>query len=521
MSGAFVLARSVFTELLDMAAGGLIQVIVVDVPDRLGRGEVIAKLEYMAELNGARIEYVRGPHDTSTIEGIVMDSTSKMLSGIERHTIKRRMMDGVKNRIAEGRVIAPARRPYGYRAVSERDHRGRKLSCTFEVVESEARVIRDIYAWCVYEGMTTHGIVIRLNERQIPRMCDTDAETQRVRLTTKKTRFDGWSRGQVANILRNTLYRGEWRYGKMETRRIDAPGKVKRTSRKKADDDDTILKLAVPAIVSLDLWNAAQEQLDENRRKFMHPAVNDYVLRGRFRCGLCGKAIIGYGVKKRLVTGELRYYRYYECCNSRRPNRAEIRPCLLKNINADLAERIVWESIRDAMQEPDRLWLGVRKSIEANKNARRLLEQAIAAEQAEIGKAQSKETRLLDLYESGDIGKEAYRARVAEYKATIDKHAEEKARITARMGECAILTPEQETTLQHFQHEIAARMTDDVPAVDRMQLYDILRVAVIYDSNTGDMVISGLMGEATVNVRHVTNSPASPRGIIGMKYSAK
>ena len=45
MSGAFVLARSGFAELLDMAANGLIQVIVVDVPDRLGRGDAIAKLE--------------------------------------------------------------------------------------------------------------------------------------------------------------------------------------------------------------------------------------------------------------------------------------------------------------------------------------------------------------------------------------------------------------------------------------------------------------------------------------------
>jgi DNA invertase Pin-like site-specific DNA recombinase len=57
-------------------------VIVVDKPDRLGRGDVIAKLEYMAELNGARIEYVRGVYDTSTLEGIVQDSAGKMLSGI-------------------------------------------------------------------------------------------------------------------------------------------------------------------------------------------------------------------------------------------------------------------------------------------------------------------------------------------------------------------------------------------------------------------------------------------------------
>ena len=42
-------------------------------------------------------------------------------------------------------------------------------------------------------------------------------------------------------------------------------------------------------------------------------------------------------------------------------------------------------------------------------------------------------------------------------------------------------------------------MTDDVPAVDRMQLYDLLRVQCIYNSETDDMLITGLFGEATAH----------------------
>ncbi len=501
MSGAYVLARSGFAELLDMAADGLIQVIVVDVPDRLGRGDAIAKLEYMAQLNGARVEYVRGVHDTSTLEGIVQDSAGKMLSGIERFTIRRRMMDGVRNRIAEGRVIAPPFRPYGYRIVSERDHRGRKTSCTFEIVESEACIVREIYKWCGYEGMTSSAIVARLNERKIPRMCDTDADTQRARLalTTKKTRFDGWGRTQVVNILRSTLYQGQWQYSKTKSQHVDTPGKVKRTITRKAADDETILTVAVPAIVSLDLWNAAQEQLDENKRKFMHPPINDYVLRGRIRCALCGKAMIGHGIKYRPKTGESRLYRYYACPNVRAESSIEARHCHAKSPRADFAEAAVWNSIRDAMLEPDRLWVGVRKSNEANKKARRILEQAIAAEQAEIDKVHDKEEQLIDLYESKGITKEKYFARLAEHKAEIDKHDAEQRRVMDRLGECAVLTPEQEETLQHFQHEIASRMTDDVPAVDRMQLYDILRVECVYNSDTKELLIGGLFGEATVH----------------------
>jgi site-specific DNA recombinase len=494
MSGAFVLARSGFAELLDMAANGLIQVIVVDVPDRLGRGDAIAKLEYMAELNGARIEYVRGVNDTSTIEGIVLDSADKMLSGIERHMIKRRTMDGRKDRIAEGRIIAPPNRPYGYRIINERDQRGRKVSCTLEVVETEARIIRDIYDWCVYEGMTSNAIARRLNDRQIPRMSDTDAETKRwyLTLTKERTRFAGWCRTQVVSILRNPLYRGQWRYSKKSTQRIDTVGKVKHKVTRKAADDASILTVAVPAIVPVELWQAAQEQLEENKRKFMHPPINDYVLRGRIRCGTCERAMNGHGIKYKTTTT-----RYYECRYSK--SSVGTCPSKVRYLRADNAEAAVWKSIRDVMQESDRLWLGVRKNNEANQQARRMLEQAIAAEQAEIDKINKKKERLLDLYESKGISKEKYFARLAEHQAEIDKHTKEKERIMERMGECAVLTPEQEMTLQRFQHEIAARMTDDVPAVDRMQLYDLLRVQCFYNSNTDDLLITGLFGETTVH----------------------
>ncbi len=500
MSGAYVLARSGFTELLDMAADGLIQVIVVDVPDRLGRGDAIAKLEYMAQLNDARVEYARGVHDTSTLEGIIQDSAGKMLSGIERYTIRRRVMDGVRNRIAEGRIIAPPQRPYGYRVVSERDHCGRKKSCVLEIVESEARIVRDIFEWCVYEGMTSNAIVTRLNERKIPRMCDTDPDTKRayLALTAGRIRFDGWGRTQVVNILRSTLYRGQWQYSKTKSQHIDTPGKVKHKITRKDANDETILTVAVPAIVPVELWNAAQEQLEENKRKFVRPSVNNYVLRGRIRCALCGKAMFGQGVKSRIASGELQLYRYYACPNMRAVSCKEERRCHAKRPRADAIEAAVWNSIRDVMLEPDRLWIGVHNQNESNKKARRLLEQAIAAEQAEIEKIQAKEIRLLDLYESEDITKETYRARVAEFKADIDRHTEEKGKYIARMGECAVLTPEQEETLQHFQHEIASRMTDDVPAVDRMQLYDILRVQCVYNSDTEELLISGLFDEATV-----------------------
>jgi site-specific DNA recombinase len=285
---------------------------------------------------------------------------------------------------------------------------------------------------------------------------------------------------------------------------------VKRIITRKAADDETIQSVVVPAIVTVNLWEAAQEQLAENKRKFMHPPVHDYLLRGRLRCALCGKAMIGHGIKHHTKTGESWYYRYYECPNSRVAFRTEVKHCNSKNLRADFAEAAVWNSIRDAMLEPDRLWADMHKSNEENQKTRRLLEQAIAAEHAEIDKVHIKEERLLDLYESGDITKDRYRTRKMEYQAEIDKHDEEKKKLADRLGECAVLTLEQEGTLQHFQNEIASRMTDDVSAVDRMQLYDILRVECVYNAKTGELLISGLFGEATAHATRESSGRSVP-----------
>lgn len=498
ISGAFVLARSDFNELLGMAADRLLDVIVVDVPDRLGRGDAIANLELLAKLNNARIEYTQVKHDTTTVEGLVQHSADQMVSGIERLSIKRRTTKGRLDWAKAGRVIAPPMRPYGYRIVSERDKRGRKVSCALAIVEEEARIAVLMYEWCALEGLTTGQIVRRLNEQGIPRMSDTDADYPQRKTIKRK----GWARQTVLNILRNPLYRGQWQYRKRIETREDAPDKVVRTIHKREGAElSEIINVAVPRIVSDDLWEAAQEQLVENARKFMKPALNLYLLRGRLRCALCGGAMSGR-IRKDGNSGR----KYYKCNRAASDYARESCQCKSHMVRAEVIERCVWESIRDVMLHPDRLWVGIRaKRAEAQK-ARRLLEQSISVEQMKIDKVRTKEARLIELYIAGDIDQAAYRAKKLEYRDVIDKHENERQRLAARLGEYAVLTPEQEETLQHFQHEIASRMTDDVPDQDRMQLYDLLRVEVIYNSETGEVLISGLMGKLTVNVICVTSS---------------
>ena len=173
-SGSFVLARSKFQNLLELGKQGKIERILVDIPDRLGRGDAIAQCELLARMNGCPIEYATSGHDTSTVEGLVQHSAAAMVSGIERLNIKRRMTDGKYNWAKTGRVIVTPLRMYGYRIKSIYDDQGHKLSANFIVVEDEAIIVRQIFSWVAHECLTSAEVARRLDAAGVLRISDID-----------------------------------------------------------------------------------------------------------------------------------------------------------------------------------------------------------------------------------------------------------------------------------------------------------------------------------------------------------
>jgi site-specific DNA recombinase len=483
-SGAFVLARSVFNELLDMLARQEINVIVVDAPDRLGRGDVIAKCELLAQLNGGSILYAQPGHDTSTVEGMALKAVKQLTSGIERLEIGRRTNGGRYDLAKSGRVIAPPRRPYGYQIVNQFNERGRKTACTLEIYEPEAKVVRMIYQWLVDECLSIYRLALRLSEMGVPRISDTDPDHKRIYAKRYKNQLQGWSRSMVASILNNPLYKGEWRFGKVKSERFDTPTGIKRKSTRR--QQDSTVPVSVPAIVSERLWQAAQEQLAENRRKFVRPTKRQYLLRGRIRCALCGARM------KSDAGGDTRYYR---CTRTTGDYVHDPSRCQCGLLNADRVEDDVWNVLRDALLEDDRLWTGIHKQNEEKDHTRHLIEQSLAALAAMDSKDNDRLGRLLDLYLAGGMDKSAYLAKKAEVEKALAARRDETANLREQLNSCPIILPEQEQTLRQFQAEIAVRMTDDVPFEDKRLLLELLRVECIYDSETKVLSVNGLMGQ--------------------------
>jgi len=179
--------RPGFGEVLRILAAGDVQVLIVWKFDRLSRNIRHAINTVHDELNARSVELrsVTEPAiDTGTPMGRMIFAIFAGMAEGERETITLRTKTG---RLAKGRKggIACGTAPLGYR---------RRQDGTLEVVESEARLVRLIYA-LREDRLSLQAIADRLN-----------AEGHRGR------RGAEWSAGTVAYVLDNQKYRGalEW-----------------------------------------------------------------------------------------------------------------------------------------------------------------------------------------------------------------------------------------------------------------------------------------------------------------------
>jgi site-specific DNA recombinase len=106
---------------------------------------------------------------------------------------------------------------------------------------------------------------------------------------------------------------------------------------------------AIPAIVSEDVWKAAQEVLCSNRIMCRRNTHEPYLLRGLIKCGLCGLTFSGLRMK---APQKDHYYR----CNGRQFARGLYgtlgKKCPAKNLNGEYVDRLVWADIEAFLRNP-------------------------------------------------------------------------------------------------------------------------------------------------------------------------
>jgi site-specific DNA recombinase len=194
--------------------------------------------------------------------------------------------------------------------------------------------------------------------------------------------------------------------------------------------------IPVPSIIPRDTFDKVQERRVWNRSRYRHPKQVQ-LLSNLIRCGECGGSFFAY---RRYRTAERKTLPKYVGhkvayrCNWRRRQRmhsanTEIRRCYSKEIRAELLETKVFEMIEDVMIEPTELRQNMPFFADNNRVAERRRARKLGQLSAQLLDVEERKRRIIEVYASGDLSKDAYIARNRAYDAEAIELRRQKAEL--------------------------------------------------------------------------------------------
>lgn len=226
-----------------------------------------------------------------------------MIAEYERAKILERSRRGKRHGAQEGRVSVLAGAPYGYRYVTKHEGAG---EAHFEVVWEEARVVRLVFEWVGRDRCSIGEVRRRL-------------EAAKERTRSGKT---GCRRATIGGMLHNPAYKGEAAFGKtviepLRPRLRAQRGRSLHPKHAYSHRDgppEQWMRIPVPALLDAALFDAVQEQLQENRERARVPGRGaKYLLQGLLVCACCGYAYYGKQISPSGRKYHPRSYAYYRC----------------------------------------------------------------------------------------------------------------------------------------------------------------------------------------------------------------
>ena len=350
--------------------------------------------------------------------------------------------------------------PYGYHYIRKHDGDG---AARYQVVAEEARVARKIFEWVGRDHCSLGEVTRRLREAGVP----------------TRTGRPVWDRATICAILKNPAYKGTAAYGKTRVgpykpqRLRPLRGKPefpkKPMTRVDTPAEDQIF-IDVPALVSEELFAAAQEQLEENRkRRRIRVQGARHLLQGLLVCKGCGYACYGVTVTHRTTQGRA-IYAYYRCRGSEASRFGGQRLCRTKQVRTDRLDAAVWEDVSSLLSEPDRVRAEYQRRVEGPR----------ADEAREVGQlsklinqVKKSISRLIDAYGDGLLDKSEFEPRIMAARERLSKLEEEQKRRTDEEH------TEAELRLVIGQlEEFARRVSDGLQDSDWLTRREIIRALV-------------------------------------------
>ncbi len=332
------LERPELDKLRELVRNEQIDVVVCYSLDRLSRdpGHGVILQEEL-EKHSVTLEAV-----TETVESTDLGKLISYIRGfaskLETEKIRERTMRGKKARAKEGYIVSNSHaRLYGYSYVPvSQDNGGRRV-----INEAQAQWVRRMYEWLVNEGMSTNAITYRLRSLNVP--------------TPSGKGF--WIKSTVRSILANIAYTGKTyaftcTYGEPTTRRGSDTKRKRSKMIFKPKEEWIEIPGATPAIITQEMFEAAQRQLQVNcQNAKRNNTKHEYLLRGHVHCRQCGRRFRGR-CQRVQRKNKLAETRRYQCAGTQKMV-SPVNRCTNKSWKADDLETLVWAQVERVLDNPE------------------------------------------------------------------------------------------------------------------------------------------------------------------------
>ena len=460
VSGA-TLVRPELERLRDSAAVGAVDRVYFLSPDRLARkyAHQALLLEEFSSA-GVSVHFLNHAVGTTPEEELLLQMQG-MIAEYERAKIIERHRRGKLHRAKGGSVNVLSTAPYGYTYIRKQLD---GEPAQYIVNLQQAKTVRQVFHWIGVERLSIGEVCRRLSEAEIP--------TQ-----TGKTH---WDRSVIWGMLQNPAYMGRAAFGKTKVGTLkprvrpqkhsaETPKKPYSTQR---TDRDTWIEIPVPPLVSGELFQAVQHQLDENRKRARIGSRGAcYLLQGLTVCGHCHYAYYGKKISPSTAKGK-RQYAYYRCIGTDAYRFGGERICDNKQVRTERLDDVVWAQVLNAIKHPKRL----KKEYENRLNrmegdVRGLFDTtALRKQKAQLEKGKS---RLIDSYASSIIDKDEFEPKIKTLKiklAQIDEQIQQSIKTDGAQHELFLVINRLE--------EFAKKVDVTLDAVDFNTKREIIRALV-------------------------------------------
>jgi site-specific DNA recombinase len=445
------LVRPALEQLRDVAAAGGLDRLYVHCPDRFARNyayQVLLLEELMQK--GVEVIFLNRPLE-QTPEDQLLLQVQGVIAEYERAKFLERSRRGKRHAAQAGRVGILCHAPYGYRYVNKQEGGG---EARFDIDFDEARIVQQVFEWVGQERCTLNEVCRRLHQAG-------------VRTRTGK---EHWDHKTSWDMLKNPAYKGEAAFGKTRWEPVGPrlrtprgrPAQSRRGYWGKDAPKEEWITIPVPALVDAALFEAVQDQLEENRQRARIPQKGSrYLLQGLLVCAKCGYAYHGRTNDERNA--------YYRCSGSMSlARRGFERLCWNKEVRMDQADAAIWQEVCQLLEEPERLEQEYRQRLQPQQQ-----QSEHEGLEMQMGKLRRGIARLIDGYADGLIDKQEFEPRVTRMRQRLQRLEEQ----LQRLKEASEMEEELRLIVGRLE-TFAAQVNDGLQRADFQIRRDIIRALV-------------------------------------------